>query len=449
MAGPTVVLAVTGGIAAYKSPEILRRLQDAGVRVRVAMTAAATRFVGPTTFAALSGEPVVADVFDPASATEIPHVAWAESCDAFCVAPATADFIAKMALGLADDFPSTLYLAVTAPVVVAPAMEDDMYAHAAVQDNLDALRRRGVRLVGPGIGALASGRTGPGRMAEPDEVVEAVLESLGPASRPGGGVRVDAASTGTAAADASGLRGLRVLVSAGPTREHIDPVRVITNPSSGKMGHAVAAEAARRGAIVTLVSGPSALRPPAGVETVGVETAEEMAEAMLRRAPDADVVVMAAAVSDYRPRSSAGDKIKKAGAETLTLELVRNPDILQQLGKLPGPRTLVGFAAETSDLERHGRDKLERKGCDLVVANQVGPGVGFESDDNAVVILDRHGGREEHGPAPKARIAGAIWDRVVRFRDRQAGRPDGTGDEGVEAATGGRASSVAREGEGE
>ena len=401
-----VVLAVTGGIAAYKSCEIVRRLGDHGLTVRVAMSRNAVHFVTPTTFAALSGEHVISDLFDDPHPERIAHVRWAEECAVLCVAPATADIIAKMALGVADDFPSTLYLAVTAPVIVAPAMEDHMFGHPAVQANLATLRERGTTIVGPARGALASGRTGPGRMSSPDEIVEAVLAAVGQ-----GGARP--------------LAGRRVVVSAGPTREPLDPVRVITNLSSGRMGFALAAVARELGAEVTVVAGPVGLDAPAGVQRVDVETADEMRRAMLGAAVEADIVVMAAAVSDWRPRERAEAKLKKGEATTASVDLVRNPDILAELvDRRPPGQTVVGFAAETEDLEARTREKLERKGCDLIVGNRVGvDGLGIEAEDNAVLILDRQGGRAEFGPARKTLVAREIWRSVVAFRGRAEGEP--------------------------
>lgn len=399
--GPRVVLAVTGGIAAYKACVITRRLRERGVSLRVAMSRSASGFVSPLTFAALSGNRVIDDLFEDPHPEEIAHVRWAESCDLLVVAPATADFLAKMAHGLADDFPSTLHLAVTAPVLIAPAMEDDMFRHPAVQRNLETLRGRGVHTVGPGVGGLASGRDGPGRMAEPEDVVAACVRLLesGPAI--------------------PWLRDRRVLVTAGPTLESIDPIRVLTNRSSGKMGYALAAEASFLGADVTLVSGPSCLPAPVGTTRVDVESAAEMAEAVHRRAADQDVVVMAAAVADFRPAEASSSKIKKAGRDELEIRLTRTEDILAALASREDPPLLVGFAAESEDPEAGAREKLETKGCDLVVGNRIGsPTTGAGADDNEVVIVDRLGGHAGHGPASKRRIATVIWESVREFRDR-------------------------------
>ncbi len=408
MPGPRVLLAVTGSIAAYKACEVVRRLRDRGVDVRVAMTPNAARFVSPLTFAALTGRRVLSSSFDDPEPERIAHVRWAEEADVFCVAPASADFIAKMALGIADDFPSTLHLAFDGALVVAPAMEDQMWLHPAVQENVGALRRRGARVVEPPTGPLASGRFGPGRLADPPVIVEAVMESI------------------VAAGDAAALDGCRVLVSAGPTREHFDPVRVFTNPSTGKMGYAVAAAARRLGAEVVLVSGPTQIEAPAGVEVVRVVEADAMRAEMVDRAPSTDIVVMAAAVSDFRPVDPSAEKLPKSDADGLSLRMERTPDILAELQKLPGERTVVGFAAETDDLETRARAKMERKGCDLIVGNLVGRvGSGFAADTNEVVILDRLGGRRTAGPASKSEVAVAILEAVVAFRQGLAAEQPG------------------------
>jgi phosphopantothenoylcysteine decarboxylase/phosphopantothenate--cysteine ligase len=404
LAGRQIVLAVTGGIAAYKSCELVRRLRDHGATVRVVMTRSATRFVSPTTFAALSGQRVISDMFADRFPEEIAHVRWAESAELFCVAPATADFLAKMAHGVADDFPSTLHLAVTCPVVVAPAMEDDMYRHSAVQRNLSRLRQDGVETVGPDSGWLASGRRGPGRMSEPGTIVAAALRLLEDGARD------------------RWLAGKRVLVVSGPTHEAIDPVRFLGNRSSGRMGHAVALEACRLGAAVEMVSGPGTVSEPPGVQVHAVTSAAEMAAAVRERADSCDIVVMAAAVADYTPATPADEKIKKVDGEDLELTLVRTEDILGGLGKAPSPRPLlVGFAAESSQLAERAGDKLARKGCDLIVANAIGDGVvGMGGTDNEVLVIDRLGGSEAFGPAPKSRVATFVWDRVRAFAAAEA-----------------------------
>lgn len=400
MTARRVVLAVTGGIAAYKVCEVVRRLREHGVDVRVAMTRAATRFVGAHTFAALSGHRVIDDLWRDERPEEIAHVRWAEACDLFLVAPATADFLAKMAHGIADDFPSTLHLAVPGAVLAAPAMEDDMWRHAAVAANVATLRARGVQLVGPGSGALASGRSGPGRMAEPIEIVEAALRLLEGAT-----------------AD-RWLEGRRVLVTAGPTWEALDPMRFLSNRSSGKMGYALAREAVALGAEVALISGPTALAAPLGAERVEVESAAEMHAEVTARLDTYDLVVMAAAVADFRPPERATGKIKKGDREGLDLRLERTRDILAELGARDSRPLLVGFAAETDQVEERGLDKLERKNCDLLVANRIGvEGSGAGADDNRVTILDRRGGRTEAGPAPKRVVAARIFEAVRAFLD--------------------------------
>ena len=410
MSRPRVLLAVTGSIAAYKACEVVRRLQDRDVEVRVAMTRNAGKFVSPLTFAALTGHRVLHSSFDDDRPEQIPHVRWAEETDAFCVVPASADFIAKMALGVANDFPSTVHLAVEGPILVAPAMEDQMWSHAAVQSNVATLKARGVRIVDPAVGPLASGRHAPGRLAEPEAIVDTIMELLvdEPLGKP--------------------LEGLKVVISAGPTREHLDPVRVLTNPSSGKMGYAVAEQARRLGGDVTLVSGPTQLADPVGMRTVRVVSAQEMEEKMLERAAAADIVVMAAAVSDFRPTTSSHEKLNKRDVYELSVEMERTADILTGVVGLAGERTVVGFAAETSDLEARARHKMEGKGCDLIVANLVGQAAaGFEADTNEVIILDRLGGRAEVGPASKSDVAVAIWKAVDGFRQRLTVAPEKAG----------------------
>ncbi len=421
---PRVVLAVSGGIACYKACEVVRRLRDHGAVVRVAMSRAATQFVGPTTFAALSGEPVVSDLFDHPAPHEVPHVRWAEWGDLLCVAPCTADFLARMAHGIADDFPSTLHLAFRGPTLVAPAMEDDMYRHPAVQRNLRRLVERGVTTVGPNSGPLASGRVGPGRMAEPGEIVATARRLLA-----GGSPQ-------------RWLDGRKVVITAGPTRERIDPIRFLSNRSSGKMGFALAREARLVGGAVTLVHGPGpgslgqgshgTLAAPSGVRAIAVESAAEMRTATLREAADAAVVVMAAAVADFTPAEISEQKIKKNGADSLQLRLQRTVDILAELGGARAAGTeeasgresgaasplLVGFAAESEALEKRALDKLRLKGCDLIVANQVvGDALarsGIAADDNEVVILGRDGSRESVSQRPKGEVAVAIWDAIRR-----------------------------------
>ena len=399
--GKRVVLVVTGGIAAYKTCEVVRRIREHGVDVRVAMTPAAARFVAPLTFAALSGHRVITSLFDDERAEEIPHVRWAEWADLFCVAPATADFVAKMAHGVADDFPSTLYLANAAPTLVAPAMEDDMYRHPAVQRNLATLAGDGVAIVGPATGPLASGRTGPGRMSEADEIVAAVVRVL---------------RHGVIAAD---LHGQHVVITAGPTYEALDPVRGFTNRSSGRMGFELAREALWRGARVTLVAGPTRLTPPAGAEYRRVQSAAEMNAAVQSVATRADVAILCAAVCDFTPADPSDTKLKKEDRDRLDVAMVRTVDILAVLGASEPRPFLVGFAAESSDVPERALEKMERKHCDMMVGNRVGGSAdGMGGGDNEVVILDRQGGEEHVAWSAKVDVATRIWNSIGRCRER-------------------------------
>jgi phosphopantothenoylcysteine decarboxylase/phosphopantothenate--cysteine ligase len=370
-----IVLGVSGGIAAYKAAEIVRHLQERGVQVQVVMTAAAQEFIRPLTFAALSGEKVITSMFgsdaeQPNLDSAVEHISVAQSLDCLLVAPATADTLAKFAQGIANDFLSTLYLATTAPVVVAPAMNVNMWEHPATQANLEILRRRGVHIVEPGSGYLACGMVGAGRLAEPEQIVAATLERLGVAQD---------------------LVGETVLITAGPTHEPIDPVRYLGNRSSGKMGYALAEAALRRGAKVILVSGPTALQPPSVAETIFVETAQQMRTAVLDRWEQASLIIMAAAVGDYHVKTVSPDKIKRKGA--LELQLEPNPDILADLGSLrhaTGKRSplLIGFAAETENFLENARAKLAAKRVDAIVLNDVSrPGIGFNADRNEVTII--------------------------------------------------------------
>ena len=391
-----LILGVTGSIAAYKAVFLLRELTRAGAQVTVVTTAHAERFVGALTFRTLSGRPVLSDLFDPQSAEAVEHVTLAERAHALIVAPATANLLAKAAHGIADDFLTTLLLAARGPVLMAPAMDGGMWDHAAVTANVATLRERGVIVLEPDAGALASGLSGKGRLPEVDAIVEALERLLTPARD---------------------LEGERFLVTSGPTREPIDPVRYLSNRSSGKMGHAITTAALRRGAAVTLISGPTALTPPPGATFVPVQTAEEMREAALQHLGSATVVIKAAAVADYRVASPAGQKIKSKKDEGLTLDLVPNPDILRELAARKGRTFLVGFAAETNDLRRNAQTKLTAKGIDLLVANDVSrKGIGFEADDNQVVLLDRWGGEIELPMMSKIAVADAILDRVLALR---------------------------------
>jgi len=366
-----IALGVCGGIAAYKAAEIVRLLQDRGIRVQVVMTSSAQEFVRPLTFAALSGEKVITGMFAEATGSEpnidsaIEHIAVAQSIDALVVVPATADVIGKFAQGIANDFLTTLYLATTAPVVVAPAMNVNMWEHPATQQNLETLRHRGVKIVEPGSGYLACGMTGPGRLAENEAVVAAVLEALG------------------ASQD---LAGETVLITAGPTREKIDPVRYLTNRSSGRMGYALAEAALRRGARVLLVSGPTALNPPAAAEFTKVESAQQMLEAVLRLLPEASIVIKTAAVADYKVSNPSAQKMKRASR--LTLELEPTTDILAEIARRKTSQTVIGFAAETENIVENANKKLRTKSLDAIVVNDVSrEGVGFDSDRNTVTIL--------------------------------------------------------------
>jgi len=396
LGGRELILGVTGSIAAYKAVYLLRELVRLGARVTVVRTAHAERFVGDLTWRTLSGRPVLADLFDPQSGEAVEHVAIAERADAVVVAPATANLLAKAAHGLADDFLTTVLLAARGPVLMVPAMDGGMWDHAAVSANVATLRERGVVVLEPDAGALASGLSGKGRLPEVDAIVEALERLLTPARD---------------------LEGERFLVTSGPTREPIDPVRYLSNRSSGKMGHAITTAALRRGAAVTLISGPTALTPPPGATFVPVQTAEEMREAALQHLGSATVVIKAAAVADYRVASPAGQKIKSKKDEGLTLDLVPNPDILRELAARKGRTFLVGFAAETNDLRRNAQAKLAAKGIDLLVANDVSrKGIGFEADDNQVVLLDRWGGEIELPMMSKIAVADAILDRVLALR---------------------------------
>lgn len=393
MSRRTILLGVTGGIAAYKAAEVASQLVRAGYTVKVVMTEAATRFVAPLTFQTLTGQPVVVDMFAAPPVWNVAHVAYAEEADLVVIAPATANILAKLALGLADDMLTTTVLATRAPVLVAPAMNSNMYLNPAVQQNLNLLRERGFHVVPPGEGRLACGSTGPGRLPPAEEIVAAAERLL---------------------RKKQDLASWHVLVTAGPTREPLDPVRFLSNRSTGKMGYALAGVAAERGATVTLVSGPTTLPTPAGVERVDVTTAEEMCRAVLARLPGVTVLVMAAAVADFRPKSYSPEKIKK-GDQALVLELERTPDILAEVAvrKQPG-QVVVGFAAESSHLVEHAREKLARKNLDFIVANDITRAdAGFGSDTNEVKILWPDGRIEELPLTAKDEVAAAVWDRAL------------------------------------
>ena len=399
LAGKTIVLGVTGSIAAFKAVALASELTKRGALVDVIMTEAATRFVGPLSFQAITHRPVTTEMFALLAEVEIGHISLGLRADALVVAPATANVLAELALGLADNLLLTTALATRAPMLIAPAMEPLMYSHPATEANVALLRERGAIVLEPKEGRLASGRVGRGRMVEPAEIVVA-LERL---------LVAKASPTPTAPGD---LSGRRVVVSAGPCHEPIDPVRYIGNRSSGKMGYAVAEAARDRGADVVLVSGPTSLQAPVGVRVVPVETSLEMQAALETAVEGADVLVMAAAVADYRVENRAERKIKRERADALTLRLVRNPDILA--GLRDRPLFKVGFAAETDDLLANARAKLGRKGAQMIVANDVtSPGSGFGTDTNQVVLLDWLGGTEPLPLLPKREVADAILDRVL------------------------------------
>jgi phosphopantothenoylcysteine decarboxylase/phosphopantothenate--cysteine ligase len=394
------VLGVGGGIAAYKSAELARALMERGLRVQVVLTPAAERFITPLTFAALTGRKVITDLFASGSSEEtlssaIEHIAVAQENDVLVIAPATADLMARMARGLANDFLTTTYLAFTGPVVLAPAMNSNMWMHPATQENLAILRKRGHIIIEPEEGILACGMTGPGRLAEPERIADVV------------------AALGLHRYD---LEGETVLITAGPTQEPLDPVRFISNRSSGKMGYALAQSAAQRGARVVLVSGPVQLPEPHGVRLIPVRTAVEMRDAVMQHLDESSIIVKSAAVADYHVARVPQHKIKKT-AMRLSLELDPTPDILAELGQKKGDRLLIGFAAETENLIEGARQKLQSKHCDMVVANLVNQdGTGFESDENEVVLVLRTGESIPIARAPKREIADRIFDQVLKLR---------------------------------
>lgn len=393
-----IVLGVTGGIAAYKAPELVRRLTEAGAEVRVVLTENGKRFVAPLTFQAVSGRPVHHEWLDAGSDSGMAHIDLARWADMILIAPATANVIARIAHGLADDLLSTLCITTEAPLAVAPAMNQQMWASTAVQANVRILRERDVSILGPGEGDQACGETGPGRMLEPDDLLREVRSLFG------SGV----------------LAGRKVVVTAGPTWEAIDPVRGLTNHSSGKMGYAIARAAARAGARVTLVSGPTALAAPRGVEKVAVLSAREMHQAALAACEGAAVFIGVAAVADYRPGHVETQKIKK-NRDRMQVELVRNPDILADVAALPDRPFTVGFAAETEKVEQHAREKLLKKGVDLIAANDVSGDTGFGGDDNHILLVDRSGARDL-GRASKPELARRLIELIGERLD--ASGPD-------------------------
>lgn len=394
--GKRILLGVSGSIAAYKAADILRRLQDNGAEVRVVMTGNAERFISRLTFEALSGKPVPGAAFPDWEQPGIGHIDVTDQLDVAVVAPATANLIGKLASGIADDTLTTALTALDCPLVIAPAMNDRMYRSPVVQKNIAFLREQGVRFVEPGTGQLACGSIGQGRLADVDVIVRAVGDAL----------------------PAGDLAGLTVLVTAGPTREPIDAVRFISNPSTGKMGFALADAARSRGAEVILVSGPTDVPPPRGLTFIPVKSAADMKQAAMEHAKSADIVIMAAAVSDFRPVSAHNRKIKKQEAPTV-IELERTDDILAAVGTIPGRRMLVGFAAETDDLLNNAVKKLKDKKLDMIVANDLlKPGAGFAADTNAVTVLDSAGSRTELPVMPKTKIAEILIDKIVEFRKK-------------------------------
>lgn len=388
----SIILGVCGGIAAYKSVELLRSIRKLGMQVRVIMTTNAAKFVGPITFEALSGNPVCINLFEGSDRASIQHIEWARSAKAVVVAPATANIIGKLACGIADDALSTFLLAAACPILICPSMNSQMYLHPIVQQNIQRLRSVGYRIVEPESGELACGTSGPGRLPEPDDILEELIAALTPKD----------------------FAGKRILITAGPTREYFDPVRFISNPSSGKMGFALARAAHHRGADVTLVSGPTQLAPPRAIQMLSVNSAEQMADEVIKHAAHADIVIMTAAVSDYRPEIQSNQKIKK-GPEEINLRLIKNPDILRILGdkKVPG-QLLIGFAAETEHLKTHATQKLLEKNLDMIVGNLVGQSdSGFAADTNRVSLFYPSGNVEQMPLTEKQSLAHDILDRIA------------------------------------
>ena len=395
LANQRILLGITGGIAAYKSAELTRRLRDQGAEVRVVMTPAATEFITPLTLQALSGNPVHTQLLDHAAEAAMGHIELARWADTVVVAPATANFIARLSNGMADDLLSALCLATAAPLLVAPAMNQQMWHNPATQENIARLQARGITLLGPASGAQACGETGPGRLLEPDEIVPAII----------------------AAGRTSQLAGVKVLVSAGPTREFIDPVRYLSNRSSGRMGYAVARAAEQSGASVTLVSGPVTLAPPARVRVVEVVSAAQMRDSVLAEAGPCDIFISTAAVADYRSSEKAPQKMKKRDAG-ISLSLEKTPDILAEVAALADPPFTVGFAAETENLARNAKQKLAGKNLDMVAANRVGDGLGFDSDRNALEVYWRDGS-QSLGTASKELLARQLLEIIVaRYREQ-------------------------------
>jgi phosphopantothenoylcysteine decarboxylase / phosphopantothenate---cysteine ligase len=399
-----ILLGVTGGIAAYKSPDLVRRLMEYGGEVQVVMSRGAQQFVTALTFQAVSGKPVRADLWDEAAEAAMGHIELARWADEIVIAPATAEFIARLAHGFADDLLTTLCLATTAPITLAPAMNRQMWANAATQANVSLLKERGVRVLGPASGEQACGEVGVGRMLEPTQIAAEVFTTRG---APGV------------------LQGMKVVVTAGPTRERIDPVRFISNRSSGKMGYAVAEAAREAGAEVVLVSGPVQIATPRGVDLVAAESAEEMLSAVQRAVVGADIFIAAAAVSDYRASEIACEKIKKT-SDSMTLALTRAPDVLATISRSESPPFLVGFAAETEHIERNALAKLTGKKLDMIAANKVGDGLAFDKDDNALTVYWQ-GGKQELSLTSKAALARQLIELIAeryRLRDKTSSKPN-------------------------
>lgn len=395
-----IVLGVTGGIAAFKIPELTRMLIRATARVTVVMTKSAQHFVTPKSLEIITARPVITDLFEAERPGAISHIEIADRADLLIVAPATANIIAKMAHGIADDALSTLVLACRAPVLVAPAMNVNMWEHPAVRENIKKLEDRGIRIVGPGTGELACGWEGKGRLVDLDDIKEEAHLVI----------------------SSKDLAGKKIMVTAGPTLESIDPIRYITNRSSGKMGYAVARVARRRGAQVILISGPTNLKPPPGVNLIRVTSARDMFKVAIKEADKSDIIVKASAVADYRPITEVGQKIKK-GPGKLSIELTENPDILATIGKKKKKQILVGFAAETSELVKHAETKLKEKNLDIIVANDVTrPGAGFGLDTNIVMIIDKHGRKAEWPQMDKIEIADKLFDRILAMIAREKKR---------------------------
>ena len=396
LANQRILLGISGGIAAYKSAELTRRLRDQGAEVRVVMTPAATEFITPLTLQALSGNPVHTELLDHAAEAAMGHIELARWADTVVIAPATANFIARLSNGMADDLLSALCLATTAPLLIAPAMNQQMWRNPATQENIARLQARGITLLGPASGAQACGETGPGRLLDPDEIVPALV----------------------AAGRTSRLAGVRVMVSAGPTREFIDPVRYLSNRSSGRMGYAVARAAEEAGASVTLVTGPVVLTPPARVRVIEVVSAAQMRDSVLAEAESCEIFISAAAVADYRSRDTASHKMKKKEAG-ISLRLEKTPDILSEVAALASPPFTVGFAAETENLAHNAKQKLVEKNLDMVAANRVGDGLGFDSDRNALEVY-WPGGSQSLGTASKELLARELVEIIVaRYREKK------------------------------